>query len=231
MQEAGVPPTDPALDPSDPVPNRAGGKPTVGQVVADHLTVDAAPNARRALREMDAIDRAIYGAVARTASPTIDAGLRRLSNSANYSRLWVGAAAALSVVGGRSGRRAAGVGLTAIALTSAAVNVGVKPLFERSRPDRHAVDVPTLRLVRMPTSTSFPSGHSASAFAFAHAVAGELPLLGLPLRLLATAVAYSRVHTGVHYPGDVVVGSIIGAVVGELTSDIARLLRAAGHAG
>ena len=32
----------------------------------------------------------------------------------------------------------------------------------------------------------------------------------VPLRLLAGAVAYSRVHVGVHYPGDVVIGSIIG---------------------
>lgn len=35
--------------------------------------------------------------------------------------------------------------------------------------------------------------------------------LGVPIRLLAGAVAYSRVHTGVHYPRDVVIGSITGA--------------------
>ena len=63
----------------------------------------------------------------------------------------------------------------------------------------------------MPASTSFPSGHTASGFAFAYATGRHLPGLGLPIRLLAGAVAYSRVHTGVHYPGDVVIGSIIGA--------------------
>jgi undecaprenyl-diphosphatase len=63
----------------------------------------------------------------------------------------------------------------------------------------------------MPGSTSFPSGHAASAFAFAYAVGRHLPLLGLPIRLLAGGVAYSRVHTGVHYPGDVVLGAILGA--------------------
>ena len=52
----------------------------------------------------------------------------------------------------------------------------------------------------MPRSTSFPSGHSASAFAFATAVGDELPLAWLPLHALAAAVTYSRVHTGVHYP-------------------------------
>ena len=66
----------------------------------------------------------------------------------------------------------------------------------------------------MPTSSSFPSGHSASGFAFATAVGRELPLLSLPLRGLAAAVAYSRVHTGVHYPGDAIAGSLLGGAIG-----------------
>ncbi len=49
------------------------------------------------------------------------------------------------------------------------------------------------------------------AFAFAYAVGRHLPELAVPIRLLAGGVAYSRVHTGVHYPGDVVIGSIVGA--------------------
>jgi undecaprenyl-diphosphatase len=63
----------------------------------------------------------------------------------------------------------------------------------------------------MPTSASFPSGHSASAFAFASATGRDLPWLAPALHLLAGAVAYSRVHTGVHYPGDTVIGALIGA--------------------
>ena len=51
-----------------------------------------------------------------------------------------------------------------------------------------------------------------------------VPPLALPLRLLAGAVAYSRVHTGVHYPGDVVVGSLIGAGVGDMTATVGRWL-------
>jgi undecaprenyl-diphosphatase len=49
----------------------------------------------------------------------------------------------------------------------------------------------------MPGSASFPSGHSASSFAFATAVGDYLPPLVLPLRFLAGAVAYSLVHIGV----------------------------------
>ena len=74
----------------------------------------------------------------------------------------------------------------------------------------------------MPSSTSFPSGHSASAFAFAIAVGAFLPGLGVPLRFLAAGVAYSRVHTGVHYPGDAVVGSLVGASIGGLVASRVR---------
>ena len=74
------------------------------------------------------------------------------------------------------------------------------------------------RYVAMPESTSFPSGHSASAFAFAYAIGRHYPGLVLPVRLLAGAVAYSRVHTGVHYPGDVALGSVIGVGTAAVVS-------------
>ncbi len=164
----------------------------------------------RALRELGAVDRAVYKAVAETPTPQLDAHVRRLSNAANYSRLWLGIAGTVALVGGRRGRRAAIEGVAAIGATSAAVNLGIKPLARRRRPDR-AEDAHGAERVRMPESTSFPSGHSASAFAFAYAVGRHLPVLALPIRLLAGGVAYSRVHTGVHYPGDVAIGSIVGA--------------------
>ena len=66
----------------------------------------------------------------------------------------------------------------------------------------------------MPESSSFPSGHSASGFAFATAVGHQIPALSFPLRMLAAAVAYSRVHSGVHYPGDAIIGSLAGGAVG-----------------
>jgi membrane-associated phospholipid phosphatase len=170
-----------------------------------------APRWAEAFRELAAVDRAVYDAVARTPTPELDGPVRRLSDAANYSRLWLGIAAAIALVGGRRGRRAALEGVVAIGATSATVNLGVKPLARRRRPDRVGPDLVVGRHVPMPGSTSFPSGHAASAFAFAYAVGRHLPVLGLPIRLLAGGVAYSRVHTGVHYPGDVVIGSILGA--------------------
>jgi undecaprenyl-diphosphatase len=74
-----------------------------------------------------------------------------------------------------------------------------------------------LRHVRMPRSRSLPSGHAASAFAFATGVGHVLPHEAAALRSLAALVAYSRIHTGVHFPADVAVGSLIGTACAQLT--------------
>jgi membrane-associated phospholipid phosphatase len=176
--------------------------------------------AAEALRELSALDQAVYSAVASTPTPALDGPLRRLSHAANYSRLWLTIAAGLAVAGGEDGRRAAVRGTVAIGVTSALVNIAVKPLWARRRPDRALAGVPRRRKVRMPASTSFPSGHSASGFAFAAAIGQDQPQLGLALRFLAASVAYSRVHTGVHYPSDVVVGSLIGEATGQAVAGL-----------
>lgn len=178
-----------------------------------------------ALRELGAVDRAVYRAVAETPTPQLDEPFRRLSTAANNSRLWLVIATALAVLGGRRGRRAAMEGVLAIGVTSATVNLGIKPLARRQRPDPAGGDAALARHVRMPDSASFPSGHAASAFAFVYAVGRNLPGLALPLRLLAGAVAYSRVHTGVHYPGDVVIGSILGGGTAAMTAAATDRLR------
>lgn len=169
-----------------------------------------------ALRQATVLDDALYRAVAATATPALDQSMSDLSDAATHSKLWFAVAAAIAVTGGRRGRRAAAEGLAAIALASTVVNQGLKRVMPRNRPLRDELSIAADRWVRMPSSTSFPSGHSASAFAFAHAVSARIPLLWLPLQVAATAVAYSRVHTGVHYPADAIAGASIGAACGEV---------------
>lgn len=179
------------------------------------------------LDQAGAVDRAVYATIAKVPTPALDAAMRRLSNSANRSLLWLGVAAGLSLTG-PTGRRAAARGLLAIAVTSAVVNLGVKPLSARRRPDRDETGVPGQRHVSMPSSTSFPSGHSASAFAFATAVSRDNPWLAIVIQFLAGGVAYSRVHTGVHYPGDTVAGALIGVGAGQAVSSVLHRTRLAG---
>ena len=177
------------------------------------------------LDELVELDVAVYEAIEATPTPTIDVPLRKLSNTANHAKLYMGIAAVLFAVGGPKGRRAAVTGLAAVGLNSFVVNQPMKLLGKRPRPERGRVRVAEARHTKMPTSTSFPSGHSASGFAFAAGVAEAMPQLGIPLRALATAVAYSRVHSGVHFPGDVVVGSLVGMAVGESTARVSRAVR------
>ena len=184
-------------------------------------------NATRGLRsrlaEANRIDHAVYAAVATTPTPLLDRAMRRLSVAANYSRLWIASSVLLGVTAGPRGRLAAKSGLASVAATSAIANLIVKPVGKRRRPDRGGEDVPPASQIAMPASRSFPSGHAASAFAFASATGRVLPGAGVPLRFLASLVAYSRVHTGVHYPGDAIGGAVGGAVIADLVT--ARVIR------
>jgi membrane-associated phospholipid phosphatase len=210
---------EPAAEAAEPGPQR----------LADRLARLGGPareQAAEGLRELGAVDQAVYDAVAATPTPSLDEPLRRLSNAANNSRLWLAIAAGLALVGGGAGRRAALRGVAAIGVTSALVNLPGKAIWSRPRPDRAGAGVPEQRNVKMPASASFPSGHAASGFAFAAAVGYDLPWLGGALRFLAATVAYSRVHTGVHYPGDVVVGALIGGGTGQAVADLSERLPA-----
>ncbi len=173
-----------------------------------------------AAAETGRLDRAVYATVATTPTPFLDAGLRRLSSFADYSRISIVSAALLSLGAGRRGRNAAARGLVSIAVTSSVLNLGVKPVARRRRPDRVGEAVPEQRHVPMPTSSSFPSGHSAAAFAFATGVGHVLPAAAFPLRAIGAVVAYSRVHTGVHYPGDVLAGSLLGGALAQATARV-----------
>jgi undecaprenyl-diphosphatase len=169
---------------------------------------------QRSLEEAVRLDQALYRAAAGTRTPRLDAALSRISRAADYSRLSLTAAAVLVLAGGERGRRAAGRGLASVTVTATVVNVALKPLTRRRRP----VQAHARPLVRMPRSRSFPSGHTAAAFAFATGVARVLPAASLPLYALAGLVGYSRVHTGVHYPLDVLSGAFSGAALAELTN-------------
>jgi membrane-associated phospholipid phosphatase len=171
-------------------------------------------------RELEALDVAVYAAIAATPTPTLDRVFTAVSRAADHSKLWIATAATLALTGGRQGRSAAVDGLASIALTSTVVNAGVKPLGRRRRPDRAAHQVPIARHVTMPFSTSFPSGHAASASAFATGVTHAWPTAGIPLHAAAAVVGYSRVHTGVHYPLDVIVGSVLGSALSPVVTSV-----------
>lgn len=155
------------------------------------------------------LDANLFATVATRHWPGAEPILPRLSRAANHGTLWFAAAAAMSATAGRDGRRAALRGLSSLALASAAVNTAGKGAVRRTRPLLDAVPV-IRRLHRQPVTSSFPSGHAASAAAFAAGAGMESAPWGAVLAPVAASVAFSRVYTGVHYPSDVLAGAALG---------------------
>ena len=131
------------------------------------------------IRQLGQVNRAMYQAIASTPTPALDEPLRRLSRAADKSRLWLTRRGYWLSSAALVAAAAAVRGVLAIGATSAVVNLAIKPLAYRARPDRAGAGVPGVRQVAMPGSTSFPSGHSASAFAFATALSRECPWVAL----------------------------------------------------
>ncbi|MET1043120.1 MAG: phosphatase PAP2 family protein [Microbacteriaceae bacterium] len=159
--------------------------------------------------------------------PGVDRGFVQLSHSANRSRLWM-VIAVILVVAGRANRRGAIRGVLSVLVASIIANLIGKKVFGGDRP--LLKDVPIGRqLKKSPTSPSFPSGHSASAAAFATGVALESPAAGVAIAPLAAAVVYSRLHTGAHWLSDVIGGSLIGISVALLSKKLLPLEQTALH--
>ncbi len=174
---------------------------------------------RRGIRQitqgLGTIDEEVFEAIANSPSQLLDITMPALTRAADYSRLWFAIAAALLASGRPSLQRGAVRGVASLALTSLVTNQVAKRLRRRARPSYLLVPI-ARRARRLPTSNSLPSGHAASAAAFAVGAGLENAPLGLVLALLASLVGLSRVATGAHYPSDVFIGFGIGASIAVL---------------
>lgn len=144
---------------------------------------------------------------ARTTGAASDGFWRGLTLAANHGKLWFAVAAVLLALGRP---RAAARGLASLGLASLVANLVGKRLVGGDRPALTSIPI-SRRLERSPTSPSFPSGHTASAAAFAVGAGLEWPAAGAVLAPLAAGVGYSRLHTGAHWLSDVAGGAAIGA--------------------
>ncbi|MFI0980284.1 bifunctional phosphatase PAP2/diacylglycerol kinase family protein [Streptomyces sp. NPDC021093] len=168
------------------------------------------------MTRLSKLDHRWFDKVASAHLPGADRLLPALSASADHGRLWLATAAALAAAGGPGARRAARRGVGSLALASLTTNAVAKYAVRRRRPLTDSV--PFVRLpAKAPWTTSFPSGHSASAAAFVTGIALESPRYGALLAPLAAAVAFSRVYIGVHYPGDVLAGCALGVAAAVVT--------------
>ena len=107
--------------------------------------------------------------------------------------------------------------LGALAITTVCNSVIVKELLARPRPFNLDYDwwQAVYRwpgFVEQPDSFSFPSGHTAAAFAAATAVLFQSRKGGLLLLLFALIMGFSRVYLEVHYCTDVLFGALFGVL-------------------
>ena len=115
----------------------------------------------------------------------------------------------------------------AILLTALLVDHAIKPFVGRDRPFVAAPDVAVIG--GKPDDASFPSGHAGNAFAGAVTLSRTVPRFALLWWALAATVAYSRAYLGVHYPGDVIAGAIVGTLVGAAVVRARRAWRRSGR--
>jgi undecaprenyl-diphosphatase len=101
-----------------------------------------------------------------------------------------------------------------LAVESTVVNGGIKTMFRRERP---VPDFERPHHLRVPMTTSFPSGHASAAFCAATLLSdGRSPLRRAGWYALAGTVAFSRVHVKIHHASDVLGGAAFGLVVGRI---------------
>lgn len=179
------------------------------------------------MRRLRRADERVLRAVTSSGGAALDEVMPRASRVADQLVVWWLIAAALRVGGGRRSRHAAARAALAMSVAGTLANGARLFVFDRQRPPAALTG---RRPGRVPDSPGFPSGHSTGAAAFATALVCEAPWrVSLPVAGLATAVAYSRVYTGAHYPGDVAAGTAVGIAVGLAVGGAGRHRRHRRH--
>lgn len=133
-----------------------------------------------------------------------------ISYAGNGGLIWIVFGFILLVFGRMETKKAVFLMLVALFASFLVGEESLKHLFQRPRPFETLPGVKLL--VASPHSFSFPSGHAANAFASGLVLARKIPALAWPVPILAILMAFSRVYVGVHYPLDVLAGSLLGAV-------------------
>jgi undecaprenyl-diphosphatase len=140
-------------------------------------------------------------------SPLLDPLMAGVSDIARGNAIWI----ALAILVGflyRSRWPAVVQALLAVVLAFLITDYVAKPFFNRARPFESYAGSRVYGY--KPTTQSFPSGHAAGAIAGAYTLSRLAPEGRAIFWLLAALVAFSRVYLGVHYPGDVLGGALLG---------------------
>lgn len=157
------------------------------------------------------MDTTLFAAINGSHAPGLDEAMLFASAVGRAGFVWL-FVAVVAAIYPRHRMAAWRVGV-AIGLTYLMVDGVIKPLADRARP----FDVlPEVRLIdQRPATSSFPSGHAASAVAGALAVSQIFPAARIVWWPLAALIAISRIYVGVHWPSDTLAGALVGFATGS----------------
>lgn len=148
----------------------------------------------------------------------LDRLMPAVSGLSNHGEIWILLAAVLLLI--RRQRRYGLSAAFALTLDLIACNMILKPLAGRIRPFAFRPDLPLL--IPPPGDASFPSGHTAAAFAVVFALKTAGSPLWRPALALAAVTAFSRLYLYVHWPTDILGGAALGAAVGWAGARLAK---------
>jgi undecaprenyl-diphosphatase len=176
--------------------------------------------ATAAVSRVHALDVAVDAWFDRVRGPALDPLFYGLSSAADHGLLW------LSIGSLRAAKRGAPeIALklaAAMGVESALTNGPIKMCFRRVRPEtEHLPHLPLPYGMHRPISSSFPSGHAASAFTAAMLLR-DSPLAPAYF-VLAGLVATSRVYVKMHHASDVLVGAALGLTMGAIARRVLPL--------
>jgi undecaprenyl-diphosphatase len=198
-------------------PQQQGAPPVVGAQQRDYLQRAVL----KRLKPLDALDARLFLAINHLPHT-------RLLNRIFYTitlvftggTAWYALMAVLLLVRPRLGWRIVRTSLLPLVITTSILEQPVKRYFRRRRP---FIDIIQATVIgKKPGTWSFPSGHSATAFAGAWLFGGYFRKLRPLFYTIASLVAFSRIYLGDHYPGDVLSGSALGTLFAVI---LRRLLR------
>lgn len=115
-----------------------------------------------------------------------------------------------------------GIALSIALVAQVSLQTVIKNLFTRPRPYVQHEEISMV--IPPPDKFSFPSGHTAGAFAVAFIFFFFLPPLFVPMVLLASLIAFSRMYLGLHYPTDIIAGVVLGLVSAIIGTQLTLLI-------